>query len=297
MKWVALWISLNLPIGEIAQINELREKAKAAWDRQDFTESARIYAYLVDTVYAPDPQGRMRMNLAHAYLQAKDTTNALAQYQEISQRIDKGPIPAEALNQIGQLVFHKGKRRHALNLFKRSLKADPSYEEARYNYQLVKKSLEQNPESSTDSENPDSSQDSEKNQEQQKQQNKENAQESSDPSQKEENNPTQQEEQNASQEEEKDGNKESASSEENRENKNPSDKEDQSNSQTQEESNPTNPDSEEPTPTVSDRLKEIQMSEERAKMILEALRHSEIQYLQQIKRKPTRRPNPKRPDW
>jgi len=50
-------------------------------------------------------------------------------------------------------------------------------------------------------------------------------------------------------------------------------------------------------PSVSDKLKEMQMSEEKAKMILEAMKHQEIQYLQQNKRKATKPKDRSKPDW
>ena len=45
------------------------------------------------------------------------------------------------------------------------------------------------------------------------------------------------------------------------------------------------------------RLKEMNMSEEKAKMILEAMKNSEIQYLQQNKRKSGKPTNSNKPDW
>ena len=46
------------------------------------------------------------------------------------------------------------------------------------------------------------------------------------------------------------------------------------------------------------RLEEMEMSPEKAKMILEAMKSNEVQYLQQKKRKQSKRPNNSdRPDW
>lgn len=52
-----------------------------------------------------------------------------------------------------------------------------------------------------------------------------------------------------------------------------------------------------PAPSPSDKLKEINISEEKARMILEALKNSEIQYIQQNRRKPTKRKESDKPDW
>ncbi len=56
-------------------------------------------------------------------------------------------------------------------------------------------------------------------------------------------------------------------------------------------------DSEKQPPSTSDKLKEMNISEEKAKMILEALKNNEIQYIQQNRRKATKRKNNDKPDW
>jgi hypothetical protein len=46
-----------------------------------------------------------------------------------------------------------------------------------------------------------------------------------------------------------------------------------------------------------ERLEEMNLTEEKARMILEAMKNNEIQYIQQNKRKPTKRPDSNKPDW
>lgn len=50
-------------------------------------------------------------------------------------------------------------------------------------------------------------------------------------------------------------------------------------------------------PEVKERLEKMKMSEEQAKMILEALKNREVQYLQENKRKGTQRQKTGKPDW
>ena len=45
------------------------------------------------------------------------------------------------------------------------------------------------------------------------------------------------------------------------------------------------------------KMKEMKISEEKAKMILEALKNQEIQYIQQNRKKATKRPPSNKPDW
>jgi Ca-activated chloride channel homolog len=49
--------------------------------------------------------------------------------------------------------------------------------------------------------------------------------------------------------------------------------------------------------STADKLREMNISEEKALMILEAMRNAEQQYLQQMKRKPTKKADPNLPDW
>ena len=50
-------------------------------------------------------------------------------------------------------------------------------------------------------------------------------------------------------------------------------------------------------PSPSEKLKDMQISEEKAKMILEAMKNQEVQYLQQNKRKATKPKDKGKPDW
>jgi Ca-activated chloride channel homolog len=46
-----------------------------------------------------------------------------------------------------------------------------------------------------------------------------------------------------------------------------------------------------------EKLEDMNLSEEKAKMILEAMKNSEIQYIQQNKRNATKKPDSNKPDW
>ena len=48
---------------------------------------------------------------------------------------------------------------------------------------------------------------------------------------------------------------------------------------------------------TKEKLEEMNISEEKARMLLEAMRQNEIKYLQQQKRKATERPPSGKPDW
>ena len=52
-----------------------------------------------------------------------------------------------------------------------------------------------------------------------------------------------------------------------------------------------------PPKSSEEKLRKLNMSEEKARMILEAMRNNEIQYLQQMRRKATKKPESGKPDW
>lgn len=93
------------------------------------------------------------------------------------------------------------------------------------------------------------------------------------------------EQQNKDQQDEKADNKEDA------------DKKDQQNQPEPEESDDKGKDMEAPPVSREDKLKELNLTEEKARMILEAMKNNEIQYIQQNKRKPTKKPDNGKPDW
>lgn len=52
-----------------------------------------------------------------------------------------------------------------------------------------------------------------------------------------------------------------------------------------------------PPMSRNERLEEMNLTEEKARMILEAMKNNEIQYIQQNRRKPTKKPDSNKPDW
>ena len=48
---------------------------------------------------------------------------------------------------------------------------------------------------------------------------------------------------------------------------------------------------------IRQNLEEMKISPEKAQMILDALKNNEIQYIQQMQRRPTQRPDSDKPDW
>jgi len=51
------------------------------------------------------------------------------------------------------------------------------------------------------------------------------------------------------------------------------------------------------SPSTKQKLEEMNISEEKAQMILEALRNKESQYFQQLRKKATKKQDSGKPDW
>ncbi len=264
-------------IDRIALINSLKSEARKAYQSGDYKTAIEKYRYLIDSLQVKEDQ--VTMNLANAYFQENDSINATNKYQALTQ--STAPLMRSLSHQqLGVLANRSGKFEKALDHFKQALRSDPSNEDARYNYEMVKKKLEE-----------------QKKQEQQnKDQNKQDQDKKEDENKdsKDKENKDQKQEQKDKQDQEKKDKEDQQSKD--KEEKEKQDK-DKSEEQKEQEQNEENKEKKDIPPSVSEKLKQMEMSEEKAKMILEAMKNQEIQYLQQNKRKATKPKDKSKPDW
>jgi tetratricopeptide (TPR) repeat protein len=274
-------VLLTLPVdpGKIGTINSLKAEAKEAYTKGDFKTAIEKYRYLVDSLSVTEDE--VRLNLANAYFEANDTVNTLQHYQPLTQSTNS-KIRSVAHQQMGVLANRQGKFEEALASFKQALKADPTNEDARYNYEMVKKKLE----------------DQKKKEEEQKKQDPNKQDKNED--QKKEENKDQKQDQNKDQKDQKDKQDQQKKDQQEQQQKEKQEqemKEKEQQQKEQEQKEKENQEKKDIPPSVSDKLKEMEMSEEKAKMILEAMKNQEIQYLQQNKRKATKPKDKGKPDW
>jgi Ca-activated chloride channel homolog len=123
----------------IRKINALKAEAKKAYLKNDFKTAIQKYRFLVDSLNVREDE--VMLNLASAYYNIKDTTNAVSQYQSLTQS-SKNHLRSKAQQQLGIIAGEQGKAEEALTHFKEAIKSDLTNEEARYNYELVKKKIE-----------------------------------------------------------------------------------------------------------------------------------------------------------
>lgn len=143
MKLLGLFLIFSLlGLQEASQVNQAVEKAARLYQQGHYREAADLYQYLYDSLEVRDPS--LVLNLAHAAFQAGDNTRATLNYTLLSKNTDQG-LQSIAFTQLGLLYFRKENPERALYTLKKALIQDPRNENARYNYELVKKYLAANP--------------------------------------------------------------------------------------------------------------------------------------------------------
>lgn len=218
-------------------------------------------------------------NLAMSYHYNEQLEEAQAAYLGLIGSADP-MIASFASNQNGTILGKQEKYKEALEAFKFALIKDPLNEAARYNFELLSRWLE---------ENEDQNQDKQEDQDQKDQEEQDQEQEKQD--------------QDKNKEDKKDGEGDEKTEED--EATESEKKDDKSGEKSQQEK-----DSEEPSDMESDlsereksmeqmkeRLKEMNLSPEQASQILDAMNAAELRYIQQNKKKPTKRPERGLPDW
>jgi tetratricopeptide (TPR) repeat protein len=86
-------------------------------------------------------EDEVSLNLANAYFLTRDTTHALQQYQSLTGSL-KPEVKSKAFQQLGIMSYKKEKLEEALNHFKQAVKADRENMDARYDYEMLKRKLE-----------------------------------------------------------------------------------------------------------------------------------------------------------
>jgi len=301
MKYLLAILLIASPLTDldkIAKVNKLKKEAKQAYNDGKYQKAIDNYTYLLDSMKVEDEN--ITLNLANAYYQLKDSTNAVNNYESLLDTKDK-VIKSVAHQQLGVMANRGKKFDEALNHFKNAIRANPKNDEARYNYEMLKKMLDeqekQQDQQSKDKKDQNKDQE-QKDKEQQKkdqenQQNKDKNQQNKDQKDKEgeKKEDKEQQEQNKKEGDKKDEQQKDADDKKEGEEKKDKQKPQESDENKDEKAK------QEQMESFSDKLKEMKISEEKAKMILEALKNNEIQYIQQNRRKPSKRKDPNKPDW
>jgi len=144
---------------EISKVNSLKKEAESAYQSQDYELAMAKYTLLRDSLGVDDPA--VNLNLAHTHFHLGDTAGARSNYNQLTSSKNL-KLKSIAFQQLGIISKDKGKLKEALNQFKSSLKADPRNNESRYNYEVVKKLLQNKDSQNNEDENQDGDGDNEK---------------------------------------------------------------------------------------------------------------------------------------
>lgn len=139
--------SFGTDINKIARVNKLKKAAESAYNNQDYPQAINILRTLTDSLGSDEDE--VFLNLANAYFQVKDTANAMQFYSRVLGSEQK-ELLSVAHQQLGVIQQQQNKLEAALEQFKASLKSDPSNEDARYNFELLKKLMENQQENRQD---------------------------------------------------------------------------------------------------------------------------------------------------
>lgn len=316
IKWLLI-LSISIhsldDISRIAKINSLKKEAEEAYAKGNYEKAISSYTFLLDSMQVDDEEATI--NLGHAFYKTGDKEAAQSRYQKLALSKNQ-KLKSIAYQQLGALSNDPQTLQNALSYFKASIKADPTNENARYNYELVKKKLDnqQNQDQNQDQQNEDQQNEDQNNdQENQQQENEQNQEDQQNQSEDQQNEQSQDEQNQQSQEQDQEQqenqdqqqqqqDENGEESEEQQQNQSQEDQEGEQNDQEQQQSGEPDENNEQneeqqATPSTAEKLEEMNLTEEKARMILEALKNSEVQYIQQNRRKPTKRQDSGKPDW
>lgn len=294
-----LTVCFGVSANDISKINELKKNAEIAFKHQQFDVAVANYSYLIDTLHIDDEQAIM--NLGHSYYQLNQKDLAQAQYQKLVLSKNE-ELKSVAYQQLGAMSKDPKTLEKALSYFKESIKSDPKNQDARYNYELVKKKLkeqqeqnkDQNQDEKQDNEDQENKDDEKKDKDDKENQDKEEGEKNKDQEKQDSEEQKEKDQQNQDQEKENQEDQKQEGQDEKKE----GDEEEQKQPQPKDgEEGEENEKDKQQQPSPSDKMQEMNISPEKAKMILEALKNSEIQYIQQNRRKPTKRKDSDKPDW
>jgi hypothetical protein len=288
----AFFANLKNDFWRIYEQNSEKDTAEKAFEEERFRDAADAYFYLVKEL--KEGKDAVELNLGHSYFKIPDTL-AAARYNALL-RSENPIVRSIAHQQMGYLKVQKASQSQQSDLktikknteevlehFKNSLRADPANHGSRYNYELIKRIKAQQEENQEDKQDQDKEQEEKDKQEQEEQEKEKQEQEKSDEQKEQEEKDKQEQEKS---EEEKKSEQEKSDEQKEQEEK---DKQEQEKSEDEKKA--------EQQKALQDRLKQMNITPEKAEMLLEAMKNSEVQYLQQNRKKQTKKRDPSKPDW
>ncbi len=250
----------------IAEVNALKEDASVFYQKKAYKKSILIYEKLLAEYKEKDES--VVLNLANCYFQLKRYNSAIDTYKLLINSKEFA-IKSKAYLQLGVIYGSNNKKELGLSYFKEALKAMPSNEEARYNFELLKKEHNENQKNTS----PDKKKENKDGKNKTSTSTSEASQNTNNGSDSKNKNPEEQSQEGEEENEEDFGGEQ------------------------EEELQYDNTGDKEVRALTSKRLAEMNMNERQARMILKTMKNSEMQYLQQHRKIGTSKRTPSKQDW
>ncbi|EAY29405.1 hypothetical protein [Microscilla marina] len=276
---LSLFLVIN-PLTYVSEVNDTQWKAQKAFEDKNYLVAIHRYEHLVEQLQINDPN--VYINLAHAYYKTKKWLNA-RKYYVLASKNENPTLSSLAYHQLGMISEENYNQdssiedlRTALKLFKKAIKKNPKNLEARYNYELLRKKLEALRKFA------------EKNSSKKKRKSQ---------SRKTKSNGNGEKQKTVSEEGEGDSEEKRAKK---KESKNGKDRLEKQDPEGKEDGSKTGNKKKDKNKLREDKLKAVNINQEKIKTIFEALKNQEIQYLQQKRRrnkKAKKGYEKSKPDW
>ncbi len=258
--------------GDIATVNKYKKTAQEAYENNDYKAAAESYQFLVDSMGVMESE--VLLNLAHCYFQTDDQTKASQYYKSLADNKDP-QVKSVALQQLGVINANNKDYKKALEDFKDALKANPKNEDARYDYELVKRKLEEEEKKKEEEKKDDKKEDQQK--------------------KKEEEQEKQDQEQQDKEDQQSDEDQESEQKQD-QENKNKEKQDEEKQQKEQQEQEKSEEEKKKQEQQQQQQLENPEINRARAEQILKSMEEQEKQYFQQLKKKAQKKKETG-PDW
>ncbi|MFD2036220.1 hypothetical protein ACFSKL_15560 [Belliella marina] len=267
---------------EISKKNAAIKAAEKSYSEAKYEKSVEDHLALLSDFNVNSPEANF--NLALSYQYAEKPEEAQRTFMSLLSSGNK-MISSFSSNHNGMILGKDKKYEEALEAFKYALIKDPSNESARYNYELLARWLEEN----KDQEDQDNEDQNEDNEEDQDNENQDQEQDNQDQEKKDENKKNGEGEDEADNDEDVDSeqkdDKDGEKSQNEKDSQEPSDLESDLS------------DREKAQEQLKEKLKEMNLTPEQAAQILDAMNAAELRYIQQNRKKPTKKADRSLPEW
>ena len=149
-------------VNNIDEINRLTKEAEFFFKNKEYEKSITNYEILIDSFEVSDE--KVFLNLAHSHFLNGDTTAALENYNYTT-ITDNNKVKSIALQQIGNINNNKNKLEEALDFYKESIISDNNNLDSKFNYELVKRKIEDQKNDQEKNKDKEKNEEQEKNQE------------------------------------------------------------------------------------------------------------------------------------